>query len=249
MKTVVTDIDGCLTEGRGKPIDLEMFSELRDIGERLITGSNLPWIVIITARPQPYLEAILQMIGEKGIGLFEWGSGMFFAEAYRCVYHPTISHDLTIRIGRFRAGLAHYLAENGAGFIQPGKEVALTIYPTESGIEARDKLHTMVDKFLESEDPILHGQTRIESIRTFVNIMPAGVDKHSGLAWLLREIGMNLEDCVGIGDSEDDLSFMTACGKSAAPSNAEPAVRQSVDYVSASAFGKGVVDCIRKYLV
>ena len=48
----------------------------------------------------------------------------------------------------------------------------------------------------------------------------------------------------GVGDSDPDLAFLTVVGLSAAPTNATPAVRRSVNYVASAPFGQGLLEIV-----
>jgi HAD superfamily hydrolase (TIGR01484 family) len=243
---VVSDIDGCLTPGRGKLIDADVFKELKEIGDSFRTSQDVPWIGLITARPQPYLEAILQLIGNETIGLFEWGCGLFQPFGYRCLFHPLLTPPRIERIAHYKAMLSRYLAEKRLGFIQFGKECAMTIYPFPNSTHSVESLREEVQKWLNSIKPVEN--FRVEITRTFVNLMPEGIDKQSGLKWMLEVIGIAPEECIGIGDGEDDLPFLSICGYSAAPANAAQTVKEKVSFSSRFDFGHGALDSLRNIL-
>ena len=76
-------------------------------------------------------------------------------------------------------------------------------------------------------------------------ILPPGVDKASGLAAALAELGLSTGDAVGVGDAENDLAMLEACGVSAAVANALPEVKERVDLVTRAERGAGVSELIR----
>ena len=45
-----------------------------------------------------------------------------------------------------------------------------------------------------------------------VMVLPAGVNKASGLAEAIRELELSLVNVVGVGDAENDHAFLSACG-------------------------------------
>lgn len=77
-----------------------------------------------------------------------------------------------------------------------------------------------------------------------VMILPQGIDKVTGLKAALQELGILAEAVVGVGDAENDLTFLQMCGLSAAVSNALEEVRTTVDWVARSARGEGVSELI-----
>ena len=79
-------------------------------------------------------------------------------------------------------------------------------------------------------------------------ILPAGVDKKTGLESALAELQLRPADVVGIGDAENDASLLAACGCAAAVANALPQIKRNVDLVTASAHGAGVAELIEQLL-
>ena len=77
-----------------------------------------------------------------------------------------------------------------------------------------------------------------------VMLLPPGVNKATGLAIALEELGVAAADTIGIGDAENDQPFLAACGLSEAVFNALDSVKASVDIVTAGERGAGVAECI-----
>ncbi len=77
-----------------------------------------------------------------------------------------------------------------------------------------------------------------------VMVLPAGVDKGTGLCAALDELGLPLAATVGVGDAENDQAFMRLCGCAVAVDNALPALKNSADLVTRGARGAGVVELI-----
>lgn len=65
-------------------------------------------------------------------------------------------------------------------------------------------------------------------------------EKGIKLEEILKETGINWEECAFIGDDLWDLPILTRVGLSAAPKDALPYVKNKVDFVSSLAGGKGV---------
>lgn len=79
-------------------------------------------------------------------------------------------------------------------------------------------------------------------------ILPSGVNKATGLAAALKELGLSPHNVVGIGDAENDHAFMRACGLSVAVANALPAVKDTADLVTKGERGEGVKELARKLI-
>ena len=75
-------------------------------------------------------------------------------------------------------------------------------------------------------------------------VLPAGINKASGLAAALADLGLSAHNVVAVGDAENDHAFMQAAGFSVAVANALPAVKEKADLVTAAARGAGVAELI-----
>jgi len=78
--------------------------------------------------------------------------------------------------------------------------------------------------------------------------LPRGVDKASGVAAALAELGLSREDAVGVGDAENDVALLRGCGLGVAVASAVPELRDLADVVTKTGAGAGVVELIRLML-
>lgn len=84
--------------------------------------------------------------------------------------------------------------------------------------------------------------------RDAVMVLPAGVDKGSGLAQAFTALGLSGEEAVGIGDAENDLPLLARCRLAVAVGNALPEVQAAAHLVTAGAAGAGVREAIGRLL-
>jgi HAD superfamily hydrolase (TIGR01484 family) len=81
-----------------------------------------------------------------------------------------------------------------------------------------------------------------------VMILPAGVNKASGLKAALEELKISIHNTVGVGDAENDHALLASCECSAAVSNALPSLLETADIALDSDHGNGVQALIREML-
>jgi len=81
-----------------------------------------------------------------------------------------------------------------------------------------------------------------------VMVLPPGVNKATGLAAALDDLGLSPHNVVGVGDAENDHAFISSCGASAAVANALPMLKADADYVLAASHGAGVVELIERMI-
>lgn len=79
-----------------------------------------------------------------------------------------------------------------------------------------------------------------------VMVLPAGVNKATGLAAALEELGLSPHNVAAIGDAENDHALLRFCEFSAAVANALPLLKESADLVTKGDHGAGVVELINE---
>jgi hydroxymethylpyrimidine pyrophosphatase-like HAD family hydrolase len=77
-----------------------------------------------------------------------------------------------------------------------------------------------------------------------IMVLPAGVNKATGLAAALTELGISPHNVVAVGDAENDHAFLRAAECGVAVANALPALKENADVVLGAADGDGVVELI-----
>jgi phosphoglycolate phosphatase-like HAD superfamily hydrolase len=77
-----------------------------------------------------------------------------------------------------------------------------------------------------------------------VMVLPASVNKATGLSAALEELGIAPQDVVGIGDAENDEAFLAMCGCGVAVANALNSLKAHADYVTMGENGAGVREII-----
>lgn len=80
--------------------------------------------------------------------------------------------------------------------------------------------------------------------RGAVMVLPAGVNKATGLEYALRELGLSRHEVVGVGDAENDHSFLERCECAVAVANAAPSIKEIAAFVTAAESGDGVIELI-----
>ena len=79
-------------------------------------------------------------------------------------------------------------------------------------------------------------------------VLPAGVNKASGMQYALRKLGFSVHEAVGIGDAENDHSFLERCECAVAVANAVPSIRELAAFTTKSEAGQGVAELIEELI-
>ena len=77
-----------------------------------------------------------------------------------------------------------------------------------------------------------------------VMVLPASVNKATGLRAALDELGLSPQAVVGIGDAENDEAFLAMCGCGVAVANALDSLKAQADHVTSGEDGAGVREVI-----
>lgn len=150
------------------------------------------------------------------------------------LYHPA-SREKRVLAPPPSAAFVNELKKRGVAGLSVGDVIVATWRPHETAV-----LETIRDLGLE-----LH----IVFNKDAVMVLPAGINKMTGLNAALADLKLSRHNVVGIGDAENDHSFLSCCECSAAVANAIPALKEKVDLVTRGERGAGVeelIDCILK---
>lgn len=80
-------------------------------------------------------------------------------------------------------------------------------------------------------------------------ILPSGLDKAVGLEVGLKQIGITLDQVIGVGDAENDAVFLRVSGFQVAVANAIASIKAEADFVTRQPNGAGVTEFIDEQLL
>jgi len=153
------------------------------------------------------------------------------------------------------------VAENGAVIYNPSTGEERAVGPPPSGdllarLRARGVTPLHAGRsIIATWEPCQHAV--LEEIRALglelqiifnkgaVMVLPPGVNKASGLAEALRDLGISHKNVIGVGDAENDHAFLRMVGCAAAVANAVPAVIGASDVKLQRPDGEGVAELVR----
>jgi hydroxymethylpyrimidine pyrophosphatase-like HAD family hydrolase len=239
IRLLVFDIDGVLTQGETKALDLRLLEQLADMNRAARQDPSRPAITLASGRPAPYVEAFLQAIDGHVAALFEHGTGLYIPDGYRFLSNPAMGEPLKFEAVRRR--LRETLLQTGQVFFQPGKEYSLSIFPRDPA-----QIGTLYDQALAALGPLRESVDLLYST-SCLNVLPRGLHKGKGIEFLSSQTGYARAEMLGVGDSDIDLAFLATVGHSAAPVNANPRVKQLVQYVAPRTGSDGVRDILAHY--
>jgi HAD superfamily hydrolase (TIGR01484 family) len=186
--------------------------------ERLIASGRR--LLLVTGRQIDDLQRVCERLD-----LFEY----VVAENGALLYHPATRTEEALASPPPDAFVAR-LRERGVEPLSQGRVIVATWEPHESAV-----LATIRDLGLELQVIFNKGA---------VMILPAGVNKATGLLRALERLGLSPHNAVGIGDAENDHALLRACECAAVVANALPTLKDAADIVTQSDHGAGVAELI-----
>lgn len=186
--------------------------------ERLLASGRR--LIMVTGRELHELLAIFPRID-----LFE----LVVAENGALLYRPATKEEKKLAEPPPEQFI-QVLKDRGVGPVSVGRVIVATWEPHEAVV-----LETIRDLGLDLQVIFNKGA---------VMILPASVNKASGLKAALKELGISPHNVVGVGDAENDHAFLKYCEFSAAVANALAAVKETADMVTRGDHGAGVIELI-----
>ncbi len=80
--------------------------------------------------------------------------------------------------------------------------------------------------------------------RRAVMVLPAGVNKATGMEFALRKLGLSAHEVIAVGDAENDCSFLERSECAATVANGIPSIRKLADIVTKGENGAGLVELL-----
>jgi HAD superfamily hydrolase (TIGR01484 family) len=179
-------------------------------------------LILVTGRELPDLKRVF-----PEFKLFD----RVVAENGAVIYDPLTEEERVIAAAP-PAIFVERLKERKVQPISVGRSVVATWEPHETTV-----LEVIRDLGLELQIIFNKGA---------VMVLPPGMNKGAGLQAALQELDISPHNVVGVGDAENDYSFVRACGCAAAVANALPILKETVDIRLAGDHGDGVIELLER---
>jgi HAD superfamily hydrolase (TIGR01484 family) len=240
VKLIVSDIEGCLSSGKGLPLDLAALTKIQVHNRKAQEGDRIP-LTLCTGRPQPFVEAFCQMLSVHLPCVCENGALLYDFREDTIVRHPNITERHLKALQELEDLLDSKVKQEYPYRREPGKEICISLNPDAPVESYADQVKSLYEHIEPYVDQDLFTVTHSTSA---VDITPKGIDKAAGIRFLSKTLNIPRAHMLGIGDTMGDLPFLHIVGLAAAPFNAENAVKDVVQYVSPEPGAQGVIDII-----
>lgn len=263
-KALVLDIDGTLTNSKKEitPPTRQAIQGLMERGQKVILASG---------RPTPGMRKF-----EKELELEKYGGYLLSFNGAKIVdcYTGEIIYQRLLPL-TLLPGMYRFAKDNGCGLITYLGSEVISAFPADKYVELEARINGLpvkevenfqefvdfdINKCLMTAEPDKAEQLEKElrdrygdradvyrSEPYFIEIMPKGVNKAASLDKILPVLGVTRENTVCCGDGFNDISMIKYAGVGVAMGNAQQAVKEAADYVTAANDEDGLVQVIERF--
>lgn len=216
ITNIFLDIDGCLTPGKYKALNLKTLDYLKDKLSQINAETSL-----CTGRSQPYAELMLQTLGlynRETTHIYEHGC---------CFNKVGPNKDFNYVNPKIKTKVVDLLEEiketfqNSSMFtVEPGKQICVSLNSKTN--KPISELENACKKLLPAN---WRDYIEVKQSADSIDISPLGINKGSALKSLSKDLSKTL----AIGDSAGDISMLGIVGYPACPNNASDGVKALVN--------------------
>ncbi|MGB0866437.1 MAG: HAD family hydrolase [Granulosicoccaceae bacterium] len=234
---VFCDIDGCLNLHKNTPFDLPRLMQVRELVPQL--AAKGVGFALCTGRPQPYAEAMAQLLGLETPLVCEGGAMVY--EPLGDNYRPMASADSVRAITALQADLQASGLLRDTLYFEVGNAYSLCLTgpaisgQSQTGIRAQ--MERLKAQYADYPVSWSHSTTSID-------ITPVDINKGSGLRAICADYNVPLARTAGIGDSNGDVGMFQTTARGYCPDNASDELKLLAAYVSAHRYTEGTLDIL-----
>ena len=240
VSLIALDMDGTLFNGQSE-ISKEDQDAIREASSRGIH------VAISTGRPYAGLPVTLLSGLGVSYAITSNGAAVYHLPDRLCIHESAMEPALvcpiieelqkkSIHMDAFINGLAAYIRVHNLNV----QKMTLNFYPQEDGTFLyRDEVMQILSEHPEITF-LSGGYHNLEFTR-------AGVTKGNGLTLLCSHLGVDIEETLACGDTQNDIDILKTAAIGVAMENALPEVKEIADFVTRSNENSGVAHAIRTF--
>ena len=232
IEAIAVDIDGTITDEKRR-ICISAIESLR-----LAEDNGIPTI-IVTGNVINYAYATEVLIGCSG-GLVAENGGMIFKEGYNDnTAEILVNRQYIEGADEFLKGKLGDEFQKHASHDNSYRETEIVFYKSIQ----REAIEEALNDY-EFKDEL-----ELYDSGFAIHVTDKRVNKGTSLRLLCEKNGINMENVMAIGDSENDEDFLKEAGVKIAVGNADDKLKEISTYVCENNFGDGVAEAIEKFVL
>ena len=223
---VLCDIDGCLLDEAGGPLNLDGLAAVAEHNSRAKADRDRPLVTVCTGRPLPFAECICRAIANDVLPcVCENGAWVYDPATNGYHLDPDISDAHVDAANAFRRWCLDHYGPDGVSS-QPGKHASVSLYHADPEFLETIK-PALAEACAENDWPF-----RISGTWNYINCDLRHISKGTGIAQFLQRTGLDPRRLAGIGDTQGDIAIAEAVAWFGVPANGDPAIDGHAQHVS-----------------
>jgi len=238
---IVCDLDDTLIL---RNVDLlEQLKVIRDFVNKLKQHS-IP-LVIATGRSVGYVDFLTKIVGAKWKNIphvVENGCLLFYPYEHIIEKNPLINENVVKLRESLKNRLEKIIRKSGMR-IEVGKLICITLKFVDGKKKfVNQKLASKVNKVVKE-----FGGFKVITTRKTIEVIPNGVDKGEAIKLLLKRLKVPKSEVLGVGDDNNDISFLNECGIRAGVGNCNDSLLSFIDYKAKKSGIWGIIEIFEKF--
>lgn len=184
------------------------------------------------------------------------GCGMHCVLGNEIIYHECIPSELVLKLAEFSFGQKKECWYEGENRVLATYSEHEHI-PHYNSIEEFEEIlksepitkMTILGPYRAEYDELFSEWFDIYGMGTYSDVILRGVTKATGMQHVLDYVGISVENCIGVGDSVNDLPMIEFAGLGVAMGNAPDTVKARADVVTETCADDGVATMIERYVL
>ena len=232
IEAIAVDIDGTITDDKRK-ICISAIESLRAAEEKSIPT------IIVTGNVVNYAYATEVLIGCSG-GLVAENGGIIFKEGYN-----NNAVEILVNSAYIKKADEHLKEKLGDEYFKHASHD--NNYRTTEIVFYKTIQREIIEDALKDFEHV--DELELYDSGFAIHVTDKRVNKGTSLRRLCEQNGINMENVMAIGDSENDEDFLKEVGVKIAVGNADDALKEISTYTCENNFGDGVAEAIEKFVL
>lgn len=256
-KILFFDIDGTISDERTGVIPESTIDAIHQ------AQNNGHLCFINTGRPLAIIEEKIRNIGFDG---YICGCGTYIEYQGKTIMHATLDHIIrqTVIKAIFNTKVEAILEGREGSYFMKNSIMKEVLRFKENCLKEHLKVYEYDQDEVVDFDKMTvfyNDESNIESMKNvlkkyfsiiqrdayFIEVVPLGYSKASGIAYLLDYLGYDIDDTISFGDSTNDLAMLKYTREAVVMGNGNPAIFDKATYITSELSDDGIEKALKHF--
>jgi len=211
-------------------------------------------VCLATSRPLNAAKNVLDHLNAQGLCILNGGTQIYDASKHKIIREHYVPAPAISRVLRYASKKKFKMGYfDGADNIELSKkelpksaDKIVGLYMPEIPLVRMDE----IEKDLQSIAGIaVHKMYSWDKKHGWIDVTNSNATKLHGIYEVIKLLGMDTKEIIGVGDGYNDFPLLMACGLKIAMGNAVPELKAIADFVAPTVVDDGVATVIEKFIL